>query len=109
MKHDKRFEELDATDDYKLVHKDQDIRGRPLVSPTGTQYGTIDDLLIDKEQKRVAAIRLDDGRIAAVEPLEIHDDRVVYGEAAETYARDHGVTGEVTETYYTRYPRSRVM
>ncbi|RDC60996.1 hypothetical protein HME9302_02213 [Alteripontixanthobacter maritimus] len=107
MKHDQRFETLEAAGDWKVEHGEQDIRGRPLVSPNGHTYGTIDELLIDKDEKRVIAIRLDDGRLASVEPLEIHDDKVVYGEAAETYAARHNVTGEVSETYYVRYPRSR--
>lgn len=107
MKHDKRFEMLDAAGDWKVEHGDQDIRGRPLVSPHGIEYGTIDDLLIDKDNERVIAIRLDDGRLASVEPLEIHDDKVVYGEAAETYAETHNVTGEVSDDYYSRHPRSR--
>jgi uncharacterized protein (TIGR02271 family) len=90
MKHDRRFEALDTLDDYELEHASQDIRGRPLVSPSGEQYGIIQDLLVDRERKRVAAVRLRDGRCCAVEPLEIHDNAVVYGEAAVAHAQTGG-------------------
>lgn len=90
MRNDTRFEELDSLDDYQLENESQDIRGRPLVSPNGEQYGVIQDLLVDNDRDRVVAVRLEDGRCCAVEPLEIHDNAVVYGEAAEAYARQGG-------------------
>lgn len=40
MRHDKRFEELEALGDWKLEHSSQDIRGRPLVSPEGHQLAS---------------------------------------------------------------------
>ena len=97
MRHDKRYEELDALGDYKLEHKSQDIRGRPLVGPEGEQYGVIDDLLVDRDAGRVAAVRLEDGRVCAVEPLEIHDNVVVYGEAARAHADEGVKTGAVVD------------
>lgn len=90
MRHDRRYEELDALDDYELEHSSQDIRGRPLVSAQGEKYGTITDLLVDRDQSRVAAVRLDNGKVCAVEPLEIHDNAVVYGAAAEKHATAGG-------------------
>ncbi|WP_349512422.1 YsnF/AvaK domain-containing protein [Erythrobacter sp. NFXS35] len=91
MRHDKRYENLDALGDWKLEHSSQDIRGKPLVSPEGHQFGIIDDLLVDRQSERVAAVRLEDGRVTPVEPLDIHDNCVVYGEEARRHA-DRGVT-----------------
>lgn len=90
MRHDTRYEDLDTLDKYELEHSSQDIRGRPLVSPEGRKFGVIEDLLVDREHNRVAAVRLDDGRCTAVEPLEVHDDAVVYGEAARKHAETGG-------------------
>lgn len=90
MRHDTRYETLDTLDNYELEHHSQDIRGRPLVSPTGEKYGIIKDLLVDDNHSRVAAVRLDNGKVCAVEPLEIHENAVVYGAAAETHAREGG-------------------
>lgn len=90
MHHDARYENLDALDDYKLEHGSQDIRGRPLVSPSGEHYGTIKDLLVGRDHGKVEAVRLDNGKICAVEPLEIHDDQVIYGERAVAHARPAG-------------------
>lgn len=90
MRHDTRYEELDALDNYELEHKSQDIRGRPLVSPTGEKYGVIKDLLVNEDHTRVEAVRLDNGKTCAVEPLEIHDNAVVYGERAKAHAAKGG-------------------
>lgn len=90
MRHDTRYDDLDTLDHYELEHHSQDIRGRPLVSPNGEKYGVIKDLLVDRDHSRVAAVRLDNGKVCAVEPLEIHDNAVVYGAAAETHAREGG-------------------
>ena len=97
MRHDKRYDDLDTLSDYELVNDSQDIRGRPLVSADGQQYGVIEDLLVDKAHNRVTAIRLDDGRICAVEPLEIYDNAVVYGEAAVAHAKTGVASGAVVE------------
>ena len=78
IQEDSTLDELDTLSDWELEHKDQDIRGRPLVSATGERLGVIEDLLVDKGHQRVAAVRLADGRAARVEYLEIHDDKVVY-------------------------------
>ncbi|MEN3971974.1 PRC and DUF2382 domain-containing protein [Sphingomicrobium sp. XHP0235] len=95
MKHDKRYENLDRIDDYELSNEAQDIRGYPLVTADGRRIGKIDDLLVDGDRNEVAAVRLEDGRCTAVEPLDIHDDVVVYGDRAEAFANrdnDYGKT-----------------
>lgn len=78
MEHDKRFEKLDELGDWKLEDKDQDIRGRPLVDKLGSPIGKISEMLVDLNEEEVAAIRLEDGRIAGTDKLEIEDDRVIY-------------------------------
>ncbi|KPP88364.1 YsnF/AvaK domain-containing protein [Erythrobacter sp. HL-111] len=97
MRHDTRYEQLDQLSDYELEHSDQDIRGLPLVSPTGQRYGVIEHLLVDDDRTHVEAVRLDNGKVCAVEPLVIHDNAVVYGEEAAAHARQGGaaVTEEV--------------
>ena len=75
---------LDSLDDWELQDGDQDIRGRPLVTTTGESVGVIDDLLVDRDHKRVAGVRVEDGRVFPVEPLSIEDDRVVLATATET-------------------------
>ena len=88
------YNNLEALNDWELEHKEQDIRNRPLVTPTGESLGIIDDLLVDRGAERVAAVRLEDGRVCAVEALEIHPTRVIYKPAGEVeaYGRDK-VTG----------------
>ena len=88
------YNNLEALNDWELEHKEQDIRNRPLVTPTGESLGIIDDLLVDRGAERVAAVRLEDGRVCAVEALEIHPTKVIYKPAGEVeaYGRDK-VTG----------------
>ncbi|WBY17075.1 YsnF/AvaK domain-containing protein [Erythrobacteraceae bacterium WH01K] len=97
MQHDKRYEELDELSNYELVNEDQDIRGYPLVNAAGERFGVIDDMLVGSDHDEVVAIRLEDGRCCAVEPLVIHDNVVVYGDAAVAHAKEGVATGHVVE------------
>lgn len=97
MRHDKRYEKLEALGDWKLEHSSQDIRGMPLVGPEGQRFGVIDDLLVDRDHKRVTAVRLEDGRVTPIEPLVIHDNCVVYGEEASHYADQGAAEGHVVD------------
>ena len=72
-----RFKRFSAQTDYKLQEAHQDIRGLPLYTAAGVEVGKIDDLLVDEAAERVAAVRMEDGRMVPVEPLEIQDDRVI--------------------------------
>lgn len=94
MKHDDRFAELDSLSDWQLVHEDQDIRGYPVRSVTGEDYGKIEDMLVDKNEEHVLAVRMDDGRLVSADHLDIKDDHVIYTEdrAASTtqYTRVRG-------------------
>ena len=77
-----RFGKLDSLSDWQLVDDDQDIRGYPVRSATGDDYGKVDDMLVDKQGEHVLAVRLTDGRMVAVENIDIHDDHVIYRDAA---------------------------
>ncbi|MXO86594.1 hypothetical protein GRI38_11220 [Altererythrobacter aurantiacus] len=80
MKHDKRFEELDSLDKWHLVHDNQDIRGWPVRSATGDEYGRIEDMLVDREAEHVLAVRMDDGRLVSVDHLDLQDGHAIYRE-----------------------------
>ena len=95
LKHEQQYEELDSLSDWALDNESQDIRNRTLVTPAGEKIGVVQDLLVDRGQERVTAIRLEDGRCCGVERLEIEDDAVIYhakgtGVAAGTAAGRHG-------------------
>lgn len=68
---------LERLDRWELEHDSQDVRGWPLLSSSGERIGTIQEMLVDRDRERVAAIRLDDGRALPVEPLEIRGDVVI--------------------------------
>lgn len=78
MANDDRFGELEELSSWELVNDDQDIRGWPVLSPNGNDYGTVEDMLVDKEKEHVAAVRLSDNRLVATDNLEIRDNDVVY-------------------------------
>ncbi len=84
FKHDARFDKLEALDDWELEDSDQDIRGRPLVTAQNEKIGVIEDLLVDKDGERVAAVRLKDGSVCGVEYLQIQSDKVIYAPPAST-------------------------
>lgn len=78
MNNDDRFGKLDALGDWELVNDEQDIRGCTVTSVAGERFGTVDDMLVDKEREHVAAVRLDDGRIIPADHLEIRGRDVIY-------------------------------
>ena len=78
MHHEDRFADLDALSKWQLVNEEQDIRGYPVRSVEGQEYGKIEDMLVDKDREEVLAVRMEDGRLVAAEHLDIHDDYVIY-------------------------------
>lgn len=68
---------MSELDDWQLHDSGQDVRGRQLITTSGTELGTISEMLVDTEQERVCAIVLDDGRSFPVDTLEIHDEAVI--------------------------------
>lgn len=84
-----RFSKLESLSDWELVHDDQDIRGRPVQSATGQQYGRVEDMLVDKDKEHVVAVKLSDGRMVPAEHLEITDDQVIYKDDAAASRIDY--------------------
>ena len=78
--------ELEALEDWALENPSQDIRNRPLVTASGQTIGVIEEMLVDKGAERVAAVRLQDGRVCPASQLEIQSDRVMFQpEAGQQY------------------------
>ena len=68
---------LENLSHWELEDHSQDIRGRPLMTSSGERLGYIEDMLVDRDEERVAAVRLRDGRALPVEPLEIRNEVVI--------------------------------
>jgi hypothetical protein len=77
---------------YELKNHDKDIRNWPLMSEGGRQIGRINELLIDRDADRVAAVRLDNGATVPVEGLDIKDDHVIDRGAAGRHAAEDRFT-----------------
>ena len=94
MKHDDRFAELDSLSKWQLVNEDQDIRGYPVRSLTGEEYGKIDDMLVDKDHEHVIAVRMEDGRLVSADHRDIKHDHVIYrddkGASTPNYTKVRG-------------------
>lgn len=71
------FKPLADLDDYALENDGQDIRGKTLMGPAGQSLGVISELLVDKGNDRVAAVRLQGGESYPVENLERRGDTVM--------------------------------
>ena len=70
--------ELEELSDWALENPSQDIRNMPLVTASGQTIGIIDEMLVDRSAERVAAVRLQDGRVCPAEQLQIQDDQVLF-------------------------------
>jgi sporulation protein YlmC with PRC-barrel domain len=67
---------LSNTDDWKLKFEEQDVRGRTAYDASGDAVGTVDDMIVDTDARRVTAIRLDDGREFPAHDITIADGAV---------------------------------
>jgi uncharacterized protein (TIGR02271 family) len=67
----RRVCKLASLDNWELEHKDQDLRGRTLVTPDGAAVGRVDDMLVNLDEERVAALRLDDDRLVDIDHVDI--------------------------------------
>ena len=74
---------LSELDDWQLEHEEQDLRGRPLLGEDGRPVGRVDEMIVDTEQERVIAIRLDNGREYPTTAFQIRDERAILLPAAE--------------------------
>ncbi len=72
--------ELEELSDWALEHPSQDIRSQPLVTASGQTIGIIDEMLVDRSDERVAAVRLEDGRVVPAEQLNLQGDRVLFNQ-----------------------------
>lgn len=74
---------LSETGEWQLKNSEQDIRGHHVVDDSGTRVGTVDEMIVNTEARRVDAIILDDGREVAASDIHIGDDAVyLSGDAA---------------------------
>ena len=71
------YKSLAELDDYQLTNSDQDCRGWDVVDAAGAPIGTVDEMLVDTESERVAALRLDSGAQIPVNEISLRDGRVV--------------------------------
>ncbi len=73
--------QLSELDDYKLTHNEQDCRGWCVVNASGTQIGTVREMLVDEEHARVTALVLDSGVQILVDEVSLRDGKVVTAES----------------------------
>lgn len=87
---------LESLSDWQLEHGSQDVRGLPLVTRDHKIIGRIDDMLVDRDEERVAAVRLEDGSTYPVEALDVDDNVVVLDRerASALEAREEAGDGE---------------
>jgi uncharacterized protein (TIGR02271 family) len=64
---------LSRLDDWELENDDQDLRGNYLKDYDGNRIGQIDEMIVDTDQQRVVAVRLEDGTEYPVSSLELRD------------------------------------
>ena len=75
---------LQDTDDWQLVHDEQDVRGWQVLDVTGAALGTVEDMIVDDREERVDALVLSDGREVAARDVHLGDDAVYLEGAAGT-------------------------
>lgn len=68
---------LSETDEWTLVHDDQDLRGHDLLDANGLRIGQIADMVVDTQAKKVDEVVLNDGKRFPADDLDIEDE-VVY-------------------------------
>lgn len=100
---------LSQTDDWTLVHDEQDLRGRDLLDASGLRIGQIDDMVVNTETEHVDEVILTDGTRHPAADLDIEGEAVYLRGAGtvagrEPYAykgvrRTEPISG--TDTVYT--------
>ncbi len=71
------IKQLSELDDYKLSDSEQDCRGWCVVNASGTQIGTVREMLVDEERERVTVLVLDSGAQIPVNEVSLRDGEVV--------------------------------
>ena len=94
--HDVR--QLAGLDDWQLEDSAMDLRGKMLRTSDGEDVGIVDDMLADLDEQRIAALRLQDGRIVNIDTVDIRDELpVLFTEPGNVPAAPHDVgRNEVT-------------
>ena len=93
---------LSKTDDWKLEHGDQDIRGWEVRDANDNKIGEVDEMMVNTDTEYVDQIVLEDGTTYAARDIHI-GDRVVYVEGVA-----EGVTGvEPIVKVYDDYGRAQ--
>lgn len=76
-RNDRELYELDSLGNYQLEDSDQDLRGKTLFTNDGKEVGRVDDMLVNKDRERVAALRLEDDRVIDIDCVDIRDGKPV--------------------------------
>lgn len=64
--------------DFQLVDSDQDCRGWPVRDTAGQSLGTVHDMLVDTERKRVKTLVLDSGVQVPAADVSFKDGVVLF-------------------------------
>jgi sporulation protein YlmC with PRC-barrel domain len=64
---------LSRLDDWELEFGDQDVRGWPIQDASGSQLGTVQDMIVNTDTAFVDALLTDDGREIPVSEIQIGD------------------------------------
>ena len=78
---------LSKTNDWKLEHKDQDVRGWTVRDANNNEIGKVDDMIVDTDSEYVDQIVLEDGTTYPARDIHI-GDRVVYVEGVAEGVKD---------------------
>jgi len=91
---------LSDTGDWQLKHSEHDIRGKQVLDHSGARIGTVDEMIVNTNDRRVDTLVLDDGREIPAREVAIEDGTVyVSSGAVEAPGGRVAVydTGEVVE------------
>lgn len=91
---------LSDTGEWQLKNSEQDIRGYAVVDDAGARIGTVDEMIVNTDDRRVDAIVLEDGREVPARDIHIGEDAVFLSATAATAVGDRVAVyddGEVVE------------
>ncbi len=76
-RNERNLYKLESLESYQLEDSDQDLRGKTLCTTTGEELGRVEDMLVNKGEERVAALRLADDRVIDIDHVDIRDGKPV--------------------------------
>jgi uncharacterized protein (TIGR02271 family) len=71
------IERLASLDEWQLEDESDDLRGHILFDHAGHPIGKITEMLVDLDEERVAALRLENGQVVDIDTIDIRDGRPV--------------------------------